>query len=101
MGALRYLGRGHMFENIEESTAISREVNRSYFHVFLIHGSIVLYRCHVTDAAHLSDPFKFEKLFAAAGFNGCMGSTDATHVGMLCCANWAAHAIWAQFESSN
>ena len=24
-----------------------------------------------------------------AGFNGCIGSTDTTHVPMLKCANWA------------
>ena len=30
-------------------------------------------------------------LFTAAGFNGCIGSTDTTHISMLSCANWATH----------
>ena len=59
--------------------------------MFLLYGSIFFYLHHVTDASQLTDSAKFEKLFAAAGFNGCIGSTDATHIGMLCCANWAAH----------
>ena len=91
LGALRYLGRGHTFDDIEEATAISREVNRNFLHTFLKYGSTVLYQRHVIDAACLTAPSKYEKLFAAAGFNGCMGSTDATHVGMLSCTNWAAH----------
>ena len=91
LGALWYLGRGHTFDDIEEATAISREVNRNFLHTFLKYGSTVLYQRHVIDAACLTAPSKYEKLFAAAGFNGCMGSTDATHVGMLSCTNWAAH----------
>ena len=31
----------------------------------------------------------FGKLFNIAGYNGCIGSSDATHVGMLSCAVWA------------
>ena len=30
-----------------------------------------------------------EKLFRMAGFNGCIGSSDATHIAMLNCAAWA------------
>lgn len=32
LGALRYLGRGWTFDDLEESTAISREVHRVFFH---------------------------------------------------------------------
>ena len=38
-----------------------------------------------------------EKLFKMAGFNGCIGSTDATHIGMLNCAAWA-HIIHKGFK---
>ena len=44
---------------------------------------------HVTLHVLKNDPFEFEKLFAMAGFNGCLGSSDATHVGMLSCSIWA------------
>ena len=32
---------------------------------------------------------EFETLFANAGFNGCIGSTDATHFGMLSYDSWS------------
>ena len=32
-----------------------------------------------------------EGLFAAAGFNGCIGSVDATHIPMLSCPHWASN----------
>ena len=43
LGAMRYLSRGFTFDDIEECTAISREVNRVFFHNFLLYGSTVLY----------------------------------------------------------
>ena len=33
-----------------------------------------------------------EELYAIAGFNGCIGSTDATHVPMLSCPLWASNS---------
>ncbi len=35
LGALRYLGRGWTFDDLEESTAISRKVHRVFFHKFI------------------------------------------------------------------
>ena len=92
LGTLRYIGRAHTFDDIEEASAISRETHRQFFNVFLEYGSTVLYRMHVTDAMKNTPISEFEDLFASAGFNGCIGSTDATHVGMLSCASWAAIA---------
>ena len=40
---------------------------------------------------------KHEHLFNLAGFNGCIGSTDATHIGMLNCAAWA-HILHKGFK---
>ena len=34
----------------------------------------------------------FESVFASAGFNGCIKSTDGTHIGMHSCATWAGHS---------
>lgn len=47
LGALRYLGRGWTFDDLEESTAISREVHRVFFHKFIDYGSADLYERHV------------------------------------------------------
>jgi len=35
------------------------------------------------------DTSSIEKIFRLAGFNGGMGSSDGTHIGMLCCPSWA------------
>lgn len=90
LGALRYLGRACTFDDIEEGTAISREVIRVFFHKFLIYGSTYLYNKHVTIPATTADSSIFESVFSSAGFNGCIGSTDGTHIGMHSCASWAA-----------
>ena len=89
LGAMRYLGRGFTFDDIEECTAISREVNRVFFHNFLLYGSTVLYKKHVSLPASTTDPSEWERLFKLAGFSGCIGSSDGTHIGMLNCHSWA------------
>lgn len=43
----------------------------------------------MTDAAKSLTMNKLTNLFMQAGFNGCIGSTNATHVPMLKCAAWA------------
>ena len=35
------------------------------------------------------DPKEFEQLFEIYGYGGCIGSSDATHVGILKCTSWA------------
>ena len=92
LGSLRYLGRGWTFDDIEEATCISRECHRQFFNVFIFYGSTVLYNLHVTLPAMNTDLSEFEHLFELAGYNGCIGSSDGTHVGMLSCASWATIA---------
>jgi NTP pyrophosphatase (non-canonical NTP hydrolase) len=43
LGALRYLGRGLTFDDLEEYTAIHEETHRQFFHVFIEFGSTVLF----------------------------------------------------------
>ena len=43
LGTLRYLGRGWTFDDLEESTYISRDVHRCFFHKFCAWGAKVLY----------------------------------------------------------
>jgi hypothetical protein len=47
LGALRYLGRGWTFDDIEESTAISEETHRQFFHVFIDYCSTYLFSKYV------------------------------------------------------
>ena len=85
LGALRYLGRGWTFDDIEESTVVHEETHRQFFHVFILFGSTSLYEKHVVE------PFDSEMVksnmneFSMAGLHGAGGSTDATHVGMEKC----------------
>ena len=45
--SLRYLGRGWTFDDFEESTAISKEVHRCFFHQFIAVGSATLFDKYV------------------------------------------------------
>ena len=90
MGTLRYIGRGLTFDDIEEFSFVSAEVHRNFFCSFLDYGSTYLYNKYVLNPASDTDVSIFEKVFALAGFNGCIGSTDGTHVGLLSCPSWAS-----------
>ena len=41
--ALRYLGRGWAFDDIEEARAINEETHRQFFHIYIAFGSTELY----------------------------------------------------------
>ena len=80
LGTLRYLGRGWTFDDLEESTYISRDVHRCFFHKFCAWGAKVLYPMYLKVPKTLQDLRACEKEYSAAGFPGCVGSTDATHI---------------------
>ena len=80
LGSLRYLGRGWTFDDIEEQTAISREVHRTFFHVFIEFCSTSLYSRFVLTPVHLPEARLNMREYEVAGFPGCVGSTDCTHV---------------------
>ena len=90
LGALRYIGRAWTLDDLEEANGISREVNRVFINTFVEYGSTVLYKKWVIDSTINTKISHLEKLFKEAGFNGCIGSIDATHVAMLSCPSWAS-----------
>ena len=47
LGGFQYLGRGWTFDDLEESTTISTEVQQNYFHEFIAIGANVLYPMNV------------------------------------------------------
>ena len=89
LGVLRYIGRGWTFDDLSEANGISDDTNREFMYSFLDYGSTVLYKKWVLDENVKTSVGERESLFRSAGFNGCMGSSDATHVGMLACPQWA------------
>ena len=84
--ALRYLGRGSTFDDLEESTAVSLETIRKFLLQFIRFGSSSLFNEFV-QAPNTEEELKLcEREFAMAGLPGCVGSTDATHVLLECCS---------------
>ena len=80
LGALRYLGRGFTFDDIEECTAISKEVHRGFFHIFTDFGRHVLYPKYVRFPKTACEATTHMAEFVASGFPGCVGSSDCTHI---------------------
>lgn len=78
--SLRYLGRGWTFDDLEESTAISAEVIRCFFHRFVAFGADVLFRQWVSIPSTLDSVRLTSAEYRIAGFPGCVGSMDATNI---------------------
>jgi Plant transposon protein len=93
LGTLRYLGRGWCFDDLEEATSISEETHRVFFHIFIQWGKTSLYNMYVKVPRTVNDISKHTSEMEQAGLHGCIGSVDATHVGMLRCpyARWNQH----------
>ena len=80
LGSLRYLGRGITFDDIEEATFISRHVHRDFMHRFVSFGAKVMFAKYVRMPTSLEEIRECEHAYRMAGFPGCIGSTDATHI---------------------
>jgi hypothetical protein len=79
LGALRYLGRGWTFDDLEEATSVSDEIHRVFFHIFIELGRTYLHNKFCNELQ------QHTKEMVEAGLNGCIGSVDATHIGLLHC----------------
>ena len=79
-GSLRYLGRGRTFDNLKESTAISRDMHLCFLKTFIDVGSTVPFdRCVNAPVGH--DEARHDmKEFTEAGLNGAVSSTDCTSI---------------------
>ena len=77
---MRYLGRGLTLDDLEEYTGISTEAIRLSIHKFILFGSTSLYNKYVKNPANSTEMMDCESEFLSAGFPGCVGSTDASHV---------------------
>ena len=89
LGALRYMGRAWTLDDISEANGISVDTNRVFLLSFIEYGSTVLYQKWVINHSSFNSVHEQEYIFGQAGFNGCIGSSDATHIPMLKCPQWA------------
>ena len=78
--ALRYLGRALTFDDLEEYTGISTETIRLGLHKVLLFGSTNLYNKYVKNPLNATSFLDCESKYISAGFPGCVGSSDASHV---------------------
>lgn len=85
LGALRYLGRGWTFDDLEEATSISEECHRQFLHVFIFWASTVFYEEQISLPRSVEEAAISMKEYEAAGMHGCVGSVDATHILMIRC----------------
>ena len=92
LGCLRYIGRAWTYDDIYEANGISICTNRQFILCFVNYGSTVLFKKWVIDARINRQLTEQQSIFAQAGFNGCVGSSDGTHVPMLKCTQWASNS---------
>ena len=86
LASLRYLGRGWTFDDLHEATAVNPETIRQFFHKFIEFGSSALYNKYVRNPTSSMDMKDCEHEFLMAGFPGCIGSSDASHIIMEVCS---------------
>ena len=80
LGALRYLGRGWTFDDIFDATNVSEAVHRKFFKDFTIACRTYLYPKWVKRPETQEEIEDGMSEFKEAGFDGCIGSADVTHV---------------------
>ena len=80
LGTLRYLGRGWMFDDLEGTTGISRDVHRTFFHTFIAFGRTTLYNKYVRRPTLQEIISYHTREYNLAGLHGSIGSTDGVHI---------------------
>ena len=80
LAVLRYIGRGWTIDDLHENTVICYETIRRFINRFIKFGEDVLYKKYVSDPASSLILSECNEAFKMAGFPGCIGSTDATHI---------------------
>ena len=87
LGALRYIGRGLTFDDLEEYTAINEETHRQFFHVFIDFGANYLYPRYVRFPTTAEEYKPHQEEFTEGGLHGAGFSTDATNVLLWRCSH--------------
>jgi len=80
LGALRYLGRHCHFDDLLEATKIDKETHRRFFICLCAWGRTRFFGKFCSAPSTPEEISKITTIYTAAGFPGCMGSFDVTHV---------------------
>ncbi len=80
MGVLRVLGRAHCFDDVEESTNISAEVHRCFFHRFCEIFATKVASAWLRPPESRNEVLAVFTMYGAVGFPGCIGSIDCVHI---------------------
>ena len=80
LGALRYMGRKCTFDCLEELTFISERTHECFFKAFIQYGLTILYDKYVVAPQTPEEAEHHMYEMRKAGFDGVIGSMDATHV---------------------
>ena len=86
LGSLRYMRRGWTFDDLEEATGISEETHRQFFHIFVKEVAERFFPKHVRPPTTDAEIDACRAPYTAAGLDGCLGSSDATHIVIEQCA---------------
>eukprot|EP00957_Ditylum_brightwellii_P045887 3480459-Ditylum_brightwellii.AAC.1 len=86
LGLLHYLGRGLMFDDLEEYTVISEEADHRFFHKFVEHGKHILFPKFVVWPKDSEELSSHTHEYSMNGFSGAPWSTDITYIHMENCS---------------
>lgn len=85
LAVLRYLGRKCTFDDLEELTFISERTHGRFFQAFIDYGSTILYKAYVISPQTADEAKTHMHEMNLAGFNGAIGSMDASNVIIINC----------------
>ena len=88
MLSLHYLGQSWTLDDLQESTAINKETILAFLLQFIEFGCTVLYNHHVCSPNNSESLIDCEAKYKRAGFPGCIGSADASHIIIEKCSYW-------------
>ena len=80
LGALRNLGRGLTFDDLEECTAIGEETHRQFFHIFIAYDENSLNPEYVRMSETAEEYHGHRHEYEVGGLSGAGYSTDGTNV---------------------
>lgn len=91
LGTLRMLGKGCSWDLLYELSGVSAEVHRKWTLNFIAKFCTEMYPVYVHGPRNSDEIASVTALYAAAGFPGCVGSTDCVHIRWeMCPVMWSS-----------